>query len=275
MQKLPLAFVEYHKEIAFMITAENKFATLNDFFDKIYILTIARGANRQEKLKQELAGLNFVFFNGIDKNDLQLNELIQQHIYNEKTAIAMQRYHRKMTLGEIACSLGHRAIYEDALQNGYTKILVLEDDVIINENALHLFKKIASELPPYWDILYLDYFKNEDNTIANFLKKQWYHLQKVVVGLNLSHKTISNLFAKKYSTHLKTAGYHDYASAYALSANAIKKLIDLQTPIVFPADHVLPYSITNELLQGFIAMPKVFTQQSQSDKDGVGSFVEN
>lgn len=258
-----------------MTTAENKFNALNIFFDKIYILTISRGRERQEKLKNELKGLNFNFFYGVDKNDLQLDKLISQNVYNEAAAIKMQRYHRKMTLGEIACSLGHRAIYEDALKNGYSKILVLEDDIVANESAIINFGEITKELPANWDILYLDYFKNESRGFGDFFKQQWYHLQKALGLLNYSHKTISNLYAKKYSNHIKTAGYHDYASAYALSSNAIKKLIELQTPIIFPADHVLPYAITNNLLNGFITVPKLFTQQSQSDKEGVGSFVEN
>ena len=258
-----------------MTSDTNKFAAINIFFDCIYILTIARGADRQKKLQQELAGLNFVFFNGTDKVDLQLEKIIEQNIYSKEIAIKMQRYGREMTLGEIACSLGHRAIHEDALQKKYNKILVLEDDVVINENGINIFEKIVAELPNDWDVLYLDYFKNENRTFFNAIKQQWYHLQKMIVGLNFSHKTISNLFAKKYSRYLKKAGYHDYASAYAVSKKAMKKLIELQTPIIFPADHVLPYAITNNLLKGFITLPKVFTQQSQTDKESVGSFVEN
>lgn len=258
-----------------MTTVANKFETLNIFFDKIYILTINRGKERQEKLKKELDGLNFVFFNGFDKNDLEIDTLINQDIYDEKIAIKMQRYHRKMTLGEIACSLGHRAIYMDAIKNNFHKILVLEDDVVANEDAISHFKQITDELPDDWDVLYFDYFKNEYRSIGGFLKQQWYHLQKILGLLNYSHKTINSLFARKYSKFLKSSGYHDYASAYALSSNGIEKLIELQTPIIFPADHVLPYAITNELLKGFITVPKLFTQQSQSDKQGVGSFVEN
>jgi glycosyl transferase family 25 len=258
-----------------MTTDANKFEALNIFFDKIYILTINRGKERQEKLKKELAGLNFVFFNGFDKNDLEIDTLINQNIYNEKEAIKMQRYHRKMTLGEIACSLGHRAIYEDALKNRFHKILVLEDDVVANEDAISNFKQITDQLPNDWDVLYFDYLKNEKRTLKSFLKQQWYHLQSFFGFLNYSHKTIDNLFARNYSKFLKIAGYHDYASAYALSANAIKQLIALQTPVVFPADHLLPFAITNDLMKGFITVPKLFTQQSQSDKQGVGSFVEN
>ena len=258
-----------------MTTVANKFNALNVFFDKIYILTISRGNERQLKLKKELAGLNFDFFFGVDKNDLKLEDLISQNTYNEEFAVKMQRYHRKMTLGEIACSLGHKAIYEDALKNSYNKILVLEDDVTVNENAINHFEKIIKELPNNWDVVYFDYFKNESRSAINFLKQQWYHLQKALGLLNYSHKTINNIYAKDYSDHIKIAGYHDYASAYALSSNALKKLIELQTPIVFPADHVLPFAITNDLLKGFITVPRLFTQQSQSDKDGVGSFVEN
>jgi len=75
------------------------------------------------------------------------------------------------------------------------------------------------------------------------------------------------------SPHLKKSGHHVFASAYGITANAAEKLVALQTPIIFPADHVLPYAITNNILKGFATVPKVFLQQSQVRKEVVGSYM--
>lgn len=258
-----------------MHSHHNKFSALNNFFDKIYILTIARGCSRQQKLNNDLLGLNFSFFEGIDKKDLLIETLIIQGVYSEDTAIQNHRYNKPMRLGEIACSMGHKAIYEDAAKNNYEKILVLEDDVEINVEGLKLFEEMIAQLPSNWDVVYFDYFKNETTSFATKIKQLTYHLQRKLGVIKFTHTTINNLFAKPFTQNLKQAGYHDYASAYALSKNAIENLIKLQTPIVFPADHVLPYAITNKILNGFITVPKVFVQQSQLQKHTVGSFVEN
>ncbi len=250
------------------------FQSINCFFDHIYILTIDRAKERHKRLAEDLAGLNYSLFFGIDKNAINLDELSEKNIYNEKRAIEYQRYSRSMRQGEVACSMGHRAICEEMLKKGFQKILILEDDVICSEEGLQNFTEMINELPVDWDVLYFDYNKNTTNTILNIVKRKIYHLQKLIGHLKWSHQTIDNLNAKKYSLHLKKSGYHDYASAYGITNNAARKLVSLNTPICFPADHVLPYAITNNLLKGFITIPKVFIQQSQLNKGVVGSYVE-
>jgi glycosyl transferase family 25 len=254
---------------------KNKFEHINNYFDYIYILTIERATERHSKIKQNLKGLNYSFFYGSDKNLLNEDDLEKSKIYDYKTAVIRNRYNKPMKLGEIACSMGHKAIYEHAILNNFAKILILEDDVICNQEGIVLFNDIINQLPKNWDILYFDYLKNEHKSIFSYLKQVVYHLQKSLGLLKWSHSTINRLFASSYSTNLKKAGYHDFASAYAITLNAAKILLNLQTPIVFPADHVLPFAITNKMLNGYISIPKVFLQQSQSNKDTIGSYVEN
>ncbi len=252
--------------------ADCNYASLNRFFDRIYVLTIERATERHQKLTHDLNGLNYMLFFGVDKNNLSLSFLEKNNIYDNQKAIGLQRYKRPMRLGEIACSMGHKAIYEDVVANNFQKVLILEDDVVPNfENNI---ETILNELPTNWELVYFDYFKNTNTNLKTQLKQVVYHIQKSLGFLNWSHKTINNLFAKPYSKHLKIAGYHDYASAYAITLNTAKKLIEIQTPICFPADHVLPFAITNEIISGFITIPKIFIQQSQVNKKVVGSYVE-
>lgn len=253
---------------------EELFNQLNISFNHIYILTIERATERQIAITNELHGLNFTFFYGFDKNNLQVDSLEQNNIYSSKNAVINNRYSKPMKLGEIACSMGHKAIYENMILNNYTSALILEDDVFVNTNNNFNFLDIVKQLPQNWDLIYFDYLKNEQSSFVGFLKQLVYHLQRKIGLLKWSHTTINNLFAKPYSKNLKIAGYHDFASAYAINNKTAQLLVKLQTPICYPADHVLPFIVTNKMVNAFITVPKIFNQFSQNNKENYGSYVE-
>jgi glycosyl transferase family 25 len=248
--------------------------SINNYFDNIYVLTITRATERHEQLKISLKGLHYQLFFGVDKNNITVDDLEKNYIYNSAKAQQNNRYNKTMTLGEIACSIGHKMIYEDVMKNGFNKVLILEDDVVFNENGITSFSEMLIEAGSNWDILYFDYLKNDKRKFAHYIKQIFYHIQRHIKLLKWSHKTINNLFARSYTKHLKKAGYHDFASAYAINNKTAALLFKLQTPISYPADHVLPYAITNELITGFITVPKIFEQTSQYNKATIGSYVE-
>ena len=251
-------------------------AILNSYFNKIYILTIPRATERHAQINEALNGLSFEFFYGIDKQDLKKEDLISKKNYCEKKSIENSRYYKAMKLGEVACSLGHRMIYEDVLKNNYAKVLILEDDVFFNAEGLFKIKTILQQLDASnWDLLYFDYNKNEKKQWYHTIKQILYHIQFKIGLLKWNHTVINNLFAKKYSTNLKFAGYHDYTSAYAINKVAAKKLLEIHSPISFPSDHALAHAITNKLLKGYICIPKVFIQKSQLNTKNFGSYVED
>ncbi len=130
---------------------------LNNFFDHIYILTIERAAERHKKIKEDLNGLQFSFFYGTDKNNISEKDLILNNIYNPEKAKELNRYNKAMKLGEIACSMGHKAIYEDTLKNNFQKVLILEDDVIINNDGINVLSSILNQLPQNYCIPVLEY----------------------------------------------------------------------------------------------------------------------
>lgn len=247
---------------------------LNDFFDHIYVITLQRATERHEEIKKELNGLNFNFFEATDYKDFSRDELIQSGIYDPIKARATHRYGKEMRLGLLACTISHKSVYEDVLKNAYSRVLIFEDDVVPNEEGILHFNEIIQELPPDWGVLYFDYAKNTNNGFFSILKKLVYHIQKNLGFLKWSHKTIGNLYARKYSTHLKKAGYHDFASAYAITRETAATLVKMQTPIIYFSDQVLPIACTEELTHGFISIPKLFIQQSQLHKEQVGSYVE-
>jgi glycosyl transferase family 25 len=248
------------------------FSAFNRFFDHIYILSLHRARERQAAIKTNLAGLNYEFFWGADKLDHPMHHMLSEGVYDETLAIKNHRYHKPLSVGQVCCSWSHKRIYEDVIRRHFKKVLILEDDVTTTPDLDHAAASVMSELPANWELLYLDYNKNEQ---PHRLKQSWYHVQKLLGGLTWSHKTISHLYPKRVSKHIATSGYHDYTSAYAITAGAAEKLLKLQTPIHYLADNLLATACTTQAVKGYIAIPKLFSQLSQGDGKFTTSFVDD
>lgn len=251
------------------------FTPLNNFFDHIYVITLERETDRQQKIAASLEGLNYTFHYGVDKKDLTLDDLIEHKIYDEQKAISLHRDDKPMNTGQIGRSWSHRLVYEDMLKNGYKKILILEDHIVPNKEGLALFEEMMKELPQSWELWYLDYHKNLRRNFKTWVIQQANHTKRFFGKLKWSHKTIDNFYARKFKEHLFVAGFHDFASAYAISDTAAKKLIDMQTPLSFVADDLLSHACSNLLVKGFVSCPKVFLQESKlQDKKTRVDYVE-
>jgi len=112
----------------------------NAFFDKIYCINLERRPDRWEKAKAKFDKLNiqverFVASDGKDFEDLP----------SEKPNCFTNKF-------EYGCSMSHKRVVEDAKKNGYKRVLILEDDILIHKNFLNLFQKISKA--PNWDMLF-------------------------------------------------------------------------------------------------------------------------
>lgn len=234
---------------------------LKQYFDKILVVSVPRFTDRHERVKQSLAGLSFDFFWGADKLALNYDVAKADGTYDEQRAKKLQRQGKALNLGEIACSLSHRNLYTVMIENGWEKVLILEDDVlplIANMNAL---PAAIQELPQNWELVYLGYLKHEEVT-AGLKAKQFFY--KIISALGLmawSYKMVSNLLPKPYSKHLRKAGFHDCTHAYAITLAGAKKLLAIQTPVVYRADDLLSATIMKGELNAFITDPKFFDQE--------------
>ena len=247
------------------------FHILNNFFDKIYVLTIPSAVERQKEFAQTMNGLKFHFFTGIERQTLDPKQLHQSGIYNSDLAKEKQRFEKGMTTGEIACAIGHKKIYEDIVANGIKKALIFEDDVFPLRENIQYIPDILNAVPPDWNVLFFDYDKNE-KTIP--LKRTVYHVQHFLGFLKWNHTIIKNLFPRKVNKYWKTAGYHDFADAYAITNDAARRLIELQTPVSSVADNLLANAVTKEDLTGYISVPKIFAQRSVGKFKSIETLVE-
>lgn len=243
----------------------------NAHFDRIYVLTIPSTPERQQSFADEMAGLNYQFFYGTDRNALNLPDIIAKGIYDDVNAKKIQRRGKGMTLSEIACSWGHRNIYQDMVDHNIKSAFIFEDDAFILRENMQFLPAMMDNLPPDWQIFYFDYNKNEKKVP---LKRSLYHIQHSLGFLSWNHTIIRNLFPRPVNKFWKTSGFHDYTNAYAVKLEAAQKLIGLQTPICMTADNLLANSITKEHLVGYVAVPKLFGQKSAGDSPAMTSLVE-
>ena len=237
------------------------YSFLQDFFDKTLVVSVPRFTDRHQRLTHSLAGLNYEFFWGADKLQLDYDEAKINGTYDEQQAKKLQRQHKTLNLGEIACSLSHRMVYEEMLKNNWKKVLILEDDVLPNVEYMNQLPAALQELPADWELVYLGYLKHEKVTTA-LKKKQFFYKILSAVGLMAwSYKMVTNLLPKPFSSHLKKAGFHDCTHAYAVTLEGAKKLLAAQTPVVYRADDLLSATILKGELKAFVTNPKFFDQE--------------
>ena len=235
--------------------------SLQNFFDKIFVVTIPRFTDRHKKVAESLQGLPFDFFQGFDKVQLDLERAKQDGTYDEAKAIKMQRQGKALNSGEIACSLSHRMVYEEMVKHNWEKILILEDDVLPLVENMDLLSNALKELPDEWELVYLGYLKHETVTIGLKTKQFFYKILSAAGLMKWSYKMVSNLLPKPYSNHLKKAGFHDCTHAYAITLQGAKKLLAAQTPVVYRADDLLSATIMKGDLNAFVTLPKFFDQE--------------
>ena len=234
---------------------------MHGYFDKILVVSVPRFTDRHVRVNQHLTGLPFEFFWGADKLKLDYDIVKTDGTYDEQMAQKLQRQGKTLNLGEIACSLSHRNLYTAIIENNWQKILILEDDVLPIDENLKALPAALEELPENWELVYLGYLKHEKVTAALKAKQFFYKIISAFGLMAWSHKMVTNLLPKPFSTHLKKAGFHDCTHAYALTLEGAKKLQAAQTPVVYRADDLLSATIMKGELNAFVTEPKFFDQE--------------
>ncbi len=263
------------------IMKADKWQLLNSYFDKIYILTIPRNEKRRLFLNAHLEGLHFEYFYGVDgKALLPLQKAghpdYDYRLMTEHNQEICEKYLKipfdsPVHQNEIACSLSHRLIYRDIVDNGYENALILEDDVAcLDENLPYLADTLRS-LPADWELLYLGYELNFDFNTSLSLKQQ---LVTALYHSGIRHEPVRNKYVsypKKVNTHLKKAGVHTNTEAYAIRKSTAQKFIQWQTPVRWIADHLLMDACANDKVKAFIADPKIFVQNRKEFQSSIWS----
>ena len=228
---------------------------LNNYYDHIYVISVQSADKRRESFAELFSGLNYSFFYGADKKDFAIEELIEKNIYSEELTRKHHRYNKTMMPGEIACAWSHKMIYEDMLKKNFNRVMIFEDDAVPDTSVLNNVKIILSEIPADCELLMWGWAKNGDLGFGSSLKKIAYHIQHDIGLLKWDHQVIRNMYALPYANHLKKAGFHDFAHAYAITRSGAEKFLQMQTPIQYIADNLLAYASTRDIVNGYIVYP--------------------
>ncbi len=222
--------------------------SLNNYFDKILLLTIERNLYRLPDIKKNFNGLNFEVFMGVDGSKLDIPELKEQgliannidDIYLKDSWDYMNMPVKPLLQNQIAVASSHKKIYQYIKDNKLGKVLILEDDAIPVEKNLHLIEKTLKQVPQDWELLFLGHIYNNDFSFKGRLK--YYHLINFLYKLGIRSEFVMRKlksYPRDYSSMLKKQGGHIGTHAYALHGAGAEILLNKQTPLTHGASDFL------------------------------------
>ena len=211
---------------------------LNKHFDNIYLLNLFR---RKDRLNDSIGRLNqfnikYEIFNGVDGS-------VMKHIWSK---INNPYFTNPSYVG---CSLSHLSIYQDAIDKGYTKILIIEDDNLINRNVNDIMGSV--DVPIWSDLFYLGYIPlNDDCTMWDYR-----------YGINESNIISNNIFSP-----LNLWGLF----AYGIGIDLMREMVDLYNTS-FPME-IDRYFVMDVQKRGksIAISPQIFCCQDNQHSDNLG-----
>lgn len=246
----------------------------NKYFDKIYVLALKNDIIRQNQINHQLRGIDYEFIwgpniremfpNANSISDLPISFFVDFDIDREKVL--------HWTLGGLGCALGHRMMMKASIQSNSSKVLLLEDDIIMLEGAPDHFEQALDYIPKDWELLYLGY-----EYPSRIMKLKIPKLLKVLFGFlrrsNIIGLTSWNIkksyFPQTINKYIQKSGVCLGGHAYALSNDCIKKLLMQNTPLRHYSD---PLLMTNVYHQNVISYNFVLSIINQNKS--IGSYTE-
>lgn len=115
--------------------------------DKVYLINLNR---RPDRLEAAMEQVSTVGLEGVERFEA-----------TDGTVNGFPVGENFLTPGMVGCYHSHRRILEDAYQQGYEKILVLEDDLQFVPGFNDLFNIVWEKRPPCIDWVWLGWFSRE------------------------------------------------------------------------------------------------------------------
>lgn len=126
-------------------------SSLNNLFDNVYVLNLNHRKDRLTNITNRLSKFEIQFEKFTATDGAVLNKVWQSLDNSYFT-----------TPNYLACAISHLSIYQDANQRGFDKILILEDDVVVNKNINQI---LQTSTPEWRDVFYLGWIPlSEDRT---------------------------------------------------------------------------------------------------------------
>ncbi|WP_185923215.1 glycosyltransferase family 25 protein [Hafnia paralvei] len=134
-----------------------------------YVISLKNEKKRRDSIREKLYNIHFSFVDAIDLRTVS-ESMLQAYIDNESNGSLIKR---KLTRGEIGCSLSHFLCYKKFLETNESFCWIIEDDAILELNAhnkLLGFTEVFSE--DSFDAVILGYSKLEKSHEKIFYIKE-------------------------------------------------------------------------------------------------------
>jgi glycosyl transferase, family 25 len=221
------------------------FSALNEFFDARWVLSIQRNAERHPGIRDELRGLDFEFFWGVDGKALAGND----RRYDLERARRL--YGREVHVNELACTMSHLEIFETILEKGLKRVLVLEDDAVPISSHSSWVSRCLEGLPQDWELFYMGY---RDGELRGFLREAQELLGR--------RRDDTEVVSRRVGKGIRTAALHDFTHAYAVTYSGAMRMLENAYPVYHTADGWLEENVRGRKLKAYISVPKLFAQRA-------------
>ena len=182
----------------------------------IFVISL-KNSPRREFMAKRLSGLGlqFEFFDAVYGKELSEVELakVDYQYYQDFD-------NKRLTLGEIGCSLSHIRVYEHIKKNHIPEAIILEDDAIVSTHFKAILQSTLEKLPSRYEILFFDHGKAKSYPLIKKNLPEGYKLVRYRYPSPNSRRSIMK------------------ATAYMVNLAGVEKLLNYAYPVRMPADFV-------------------------------------
>lgn len=126
---------------------------IDEYFDEVYLLNLEKRPERMDLAAKRMQFCD-IEFRRFAATDGSVMKRVWETYFKENRHFLNPNY--------MGCAISHLSIYKDALEKGFGKILVVEDDNRILYDANRLFSSTIDQVPE-WELLYLGFIPLTDD----------------------------------------------------------------------------------------------------------------
>ena len=140
---------------------------------------------------------NVIIIDAVDKDRLNIDELKRNNLIGypgnnyckdpKKCWCGGNGHNDMMKTGRIACAWSHSKAYEHIITNHISNALIIEDDFLLCNDFIKLFKDIQCNIPQDYDILYMAHNKHLNRT-HNTIYNNYFNNSNMINNMNYKRK---------------------------------------------------------------------------------------
>lgn len=206
---------EMQKKVKLQNEKEDVGDFLNIYFDQIYLINMDKDTNRLKRMKKwfEKYGIKFKRISGVVGKE---HVLEMKKNFNSGWNSWERRQNRAAKLknaGAYGCLMSHRKVVQDAVENGYNRILIFEDDILFHKDFKQMIERCENVLNmENWKLIYLGSTQHD-----------WRYVKKLP----------NRVFYR--------ASHTDSTFCYGMDSSIFSKMLNLTEKPKFPIDFYYRY----------------------------------